>query len=154
MIMESETGTLSDEEEESITIVAFCHDLTKIGCYKPAARNQKSYDPEVVKTVSDREPWKVKSDDLGAYVWQSVPGFSYEDPRLLGMHGDTSLLMTSHFMRLSNDEKMAIRWHMGNFQDSEGRNASAAFENSKLSFLLHASDLFATFLDESRGSGD
>lgn len=142
---------LTPEEEGSAAIVALTHDLCKIGCYQKTSRNQKSYDPEVVAAA---QSWQVKHDQQGDFIWVSTPGYTFSDPRILGTHGDTSLVMVLHFIHdLSLDEKRAIRFHMGQASDSnESRQASAAFEQSKLALLLHLSDMLASFLDESRDS--
>jgi len=155
MIHESETGTLDDDTEEEVALSALCHDLCKIGCFKSVVKNKRVYTPEVVEAVSAREPWKVKTDEQGSYVWQSVPGYAYEGPRVLGIHGDVSCAMVSYYLKPSPrliEIQRAIRFHMSSFQEGEARQASAAFQKSKLALLLHLSDMLASFLDESRDS--
>ena len=152
---ESEDGNLSDEWEENIAISALCHDLCKVGCYKGVVKNKRVYTPEVVEAVSAREPWKVKSDEQGSYVWQSVPGYAYEDPRVLGIHGDVSCLMVSYFLKPSPqliEILRAIRFHMSAFMENEARQASEAFKKSTLALFLHIADLLAGMVDESRDS--
>lgn len=43
---------------------------------------------------------------------------------------------------------MAIRWHMGSWQDGEKQNAGTAFGMYKLAVLTHLADMQATYLDE------
>lgn len=54
-------------------------------------------------------------------------------------------------MKLSRDEVMAIRWHMG-FSDNEfkagGCGVGKAFEQCSLALLTHMADLEATYIDE------
>jgi len=54
-------------------------------------------------------------------------------------------------MRLTREEAMAIRWHMG-FSDTDfkggGYSVGNAFERFPLAILTHIADLQATYLDE------
>ena len=46
---------------------------------------------------------------------------------------------------------MAIRWHMGGFDDAVrggSRDMNNAFGKSKLAVMLHLADMMATYLDE------
>ncbi len=76
--------------QESIALVALLHDVCKIGCYKPSTRNVKGEDGK----------------------WTQVPTFTYEDPLPYG-HGEKSVYVVNGFLRLTREEAMAIRWHMG-----------------------------------------
>ena len=66
-------------------------------------------------------------------------------------HGEKSVYIISQFMKLSREEAMAIRWHMG-FSDNEfkagGSLVTKAFEKYPLALLTHIADLQATYLDE------
>lgn len=116
---------------ESIALVALLHDVCKIGCYKPSTRNVKGEDGK----------------------WTQVPTFTYEDPLPYG-HGEKSVYVINGFVRLTREEAMAIRWHMGGFDESVKGGSFAlahAFEKYPLAVKLHLSDLEATYLHESRG---
>ena len=57
----------------------------------------------------------------------------------------------SSFMKLTREEAMAIRWHMGGFDESVKGGSYAmsdAFSKFPLAVLLHVADLQATYLDE------
>ena len=73
------------------------------------------------------------------------------DDKLPYGHGEKSVYIVSGFMRLSREEAMAIRWHMG-FSDNDfqggGYSVGNAFEMFPLAVLLHIADLQATYLDE------
>ena len=43
---------------------------------------------------------------------------------------------------------MAIRWHMGPWQEGEARDAGNAFEMYPLALLTHFADMLATNIDE------
>ena len=111
-----------------VAVSALLHDLCKTGCYKAGSRNVKGSDGK----------------------WTAVPTFYYEDTLPYG-HGEKSVYIISGFMRLSREEAMAIRWHMG-FADNDfrggGYSVGNAFEKFPLAVLLHIADLQATYLDE------
>ena len=114
--------------QESIALVALLHDVCKIGCYKPSTRNVKGEDGK----------------------WTQVPTFTYEDPLPYG-HGEKSVYVVNGFLRLTREEAMAIRWHMGGFDDAVRGGSFAvsdAYNRYPLAVKLHASDLIATYLME------
>ncbi len=119
-----ETYKLSYTEEQ-IAIVALLHDMCKIDCYKTDFRNVKN--------------------DKGQ--WEKVPTYKFEDPLPYG-HGEKSVYMISGFMRLSREEAMAIRWHMG-FSGTEDNNLTGrALETYPLAFALATADMEASYFLE------
>ena len=115
-----------DYSNESVALVALCHDLCTIGCYKAGSRN-------------------VKNEQTGQ--WEKVPTFFYEDPMPYG-HGEKSVYIISGFMRLTREEAMAIRWHMG-FSGAEDKNlVGRALEQYPLAFALSVADMEATYFLE------
>lgn len=121
-----------DEENdnlESVTICSLLHDLCKAHFYKVSTRN-------------------VKNEITG--VWEQVPYYTVEDTFPYG-HGEKSVFLIERFMRLKTSEAMAIRWHMGGFDDaakSGGFSMSLAFDKFPLAVQLHMADLEATYLME------
>ena len=75
------------------------------------------------------------------------------DDKLPYGHGEKSVYIISGFMRLSREEAMAIRWHMGSWREGEARDAGNAFGRFPLAVLLHIADMEATYLDESAADG-
>ena len=134
---------------ESVAIVGLLHDLCKVGVYHQEPKNVKTYDPEKVK---DAQKWQVKHDGQGDFIWETILGYKFEDPIPYG-HGEKSVYVISGFMRLSREEAMAIRWHMG-FSDNDflggGHSVGGAFEKFPLAVLTHIADLEAAYLDECR----
>ena len=114
--------------QESIAVVALLHDLCKIGCYKAGSRNVKGPDGK----------------------WQAVPTFFYEDPLPYG-HGEKSVYIITGFMRLSREEAMAIRWHMGFSGSEDARLVGQALEQYPLAFALSVADMEATYFLEKSG---
>lgn len=118
-----------DYDMESVAIVALLHDLCKIGCYKAGTRN-------------------VKNETTGQ--WEKVPTFFYEDKLPYG-HGEKSVYIISGFMRLSREEAMAIRWHMGFSGQEDERLVGQALEQYPLAFALSTADMEASYFLEGEG---
>lgn len=111
---------------ESVAIAALLHDLCKIGCYKVGTRN-------------------VKNDATGQ--WEKVPFYQFEDPMPYG-HGEKSVYIISGFMKLTRQEAMAIRWHMGFSGQEDARMVGQALEKYPLAFALSVADMEATYFLE------
>lgn len=130
-------------EAESIAIVGLLHDICKVDVYRPEAKNRKTYDPEKVKAAPK---YQVKHDNQGDFIWESVMGYKFEDDLPYG-HGEKSVYIISGFMKLTREEAMAIRWHMG--PDGDGwRTVGEAYNRFPLAVLAHIADMQATYLDE------
>ena len=116
-----------DFSEESVAIVALLHDLCKINTYKVSSRN-------------------VKDDKTG--VWSKVPYYEYNDTLPYG-HGEKSVYIISGFMRLTRDEAMAIRWHMGFSGTEDQKLVGNALHMYPLALTLMIADCEASsFLEE------
>jgi len=122
---------LSEQEEESIAICGLLHDICKANFYKVEMRNRKN------------EQGK----------WEQYPFYVVDDQLPYG-HGEKSVYIISGFMKLTRDEAMAIRWHMG-FSDNDfkggGFSVGNAFEKHHMAVMTHIADLQATYLDEAEG---
>ena len=121
------------DSEESFAICALLHDLCKAQFYKVSTRN-------------------VKNDVTGQ--WEKVPYYTVEDAFPYG-HGEKSVFLIERFMRLKTSEAMAIRWHMGGFDDSARGGSfatSLAYEKCSLAVKLHLADLESTYLKEKNTS--
>ena len=125
--------------EESIAIVALLHDLCKVNFYTVEMKNKKVY--------SDHG---TKHDSAGWYDWDSVPSYTIKDNLPLG-HGEKSAMIVLRYMDLTDEELLAIRWHMG-FSDTAfkagDRTISLALDMCPLAIALHMADMSATFFDE------
>lgn len=108
--------------DETIAIVALLHDVCKINCYKKYMRNQKN--------------------DMGE--WEQVEAFKFEDPDPYG-HGEKSVFLIGKFMKLTNEEAFAIRYHMGFSGTEDARNVGKAFEKYPLALALSVADMEATY---------
>lgn len=66
-------------------------------------------------------------------------------------HGEKSVILILQFMRLTQEEILAIRWHMGKYDfyaRGGGYDLDNAFRQSKLAVMLHLADMMATHFDE------
>ncbi len=111
---------------ESFAICALLHDVCKAEFYKVSTRN-------------------VKNELTGQ--WEKQPFYAIEDKFPFG-HGEKSVFLIERFMRLHLDEAMAIRWHMGSFDDNSSFTLSQAYEKYPLAVKLHLADLESTYLRE------
>jgi hypothetical protein len=127
-------GARFDEMDPStIAICGLLHDVCKANFYKTEMRNTK--------------------DETGQ--WVKVPYYTIDDQLPYG-HGEKSVYIISSFMKLNREEAMAIRWHMGGFDDAVkggGYAMSGAWGKYPLGVLLHMADLQATFIDEANKEG-
>ncbi|MDL2293968.1 hydrolase [Ruminococcaceae bacterium OttesenSCG-928-D13] len=118
-----------DYTAESLAVCGLLHDLCKANFYKPGFRN-------------------VKNDATGQ--WEKVPSYSVQDAFPYG-HGEKSVYLIERMMRLKNEEAVAIRWHMGGFDDAVRGGSYAisdAWRNYPLGVMLHIADLEASYLIE------
>lgn len=66
-------------------------------------------------------------------------------------HGEKSVILILQFMHLTQEEILAIRWHMGQYDfyaKGGGYDLDNAFRQSKLAVMLHIADMMATHFDE------
>ena len=110
---------------ETTAIISLFHDLSKTDYYTVSTRNVKENG-----------------------VWVQKPYYTVDDKFPYG-HGEKSVFMIERFMRLTNEEAFAIRFHMGEYSDP---NTGKAFEKYPLALLLHQADERATFMMEVRNN--
>ena len=109
---------------ESAAIIALLHDVCKINLYKVDYRNAKNENG----------------------VWEKVPYYAYDEKFSYGNHGGKSVFLISKFIKLTDEEAVAIQCHMGN---EDGKySTSPAYEQFPIAWLLHVADEAATFIDE------
>ena len=138
---------LTPEEEEKIAVAGLLHDVCKTNFYTQEYRNRKTYDADKVRTA-DR--FTVKHDAGGDFIWETVPVYTINDTMPYG-HGEKSVMLVEKYMRLTDEERIAIRWHMGGFDCAVkgGENSiSQAYERYPFAVLLNIADMQAAYLDE------
>lgn len=116
---------------DTIAVVALLHDICKVNFYRKSTRNQK---------IDGK--------------WETVDCFEIDEKFPCG-HGEKSVIILQTMMRLSSEEILAIRAHMGGFDTSvKGGDyfIGKIFERSKLALLLHLADMEATYLKETEAT--
>ena len=110
------------EDSDTVRIVALLHDICKTNFYKTEYRNAKING-----------------------VWEQVPYYTVDDTIPYG-HGEKSVMMVSEYIKLTPEEKYAIRWHMGFTEPKELYGTiSMAYKKYPLALLMHEADLEATY---------
>lgn len=120
---------LSTAAMESIAIVSLFHDLCKVNFYKIGTRN-------------------VKEDGK----WKQVPYYTYDDKFPMG-HGEKSMFIIMQSIKLSSKEALAVRWHMGAYDDSfkgGSKSLNQVYSKELLALLLHIADIKATYIEENK----
>ena len=116
--------------DETGAIVSLLHDLCKTNYYAIDYRNKKN--------------------EYG--VWERVPYYTIDDKCPYG-HGEKSVYIISQFMKLTEEEAIAIRFHMGGFDEAVKGGSyalSGAWQRYPLGVLLHCADLQASYIDENK----
>lgn len=109
--------------DETIKIAALLHDICKTNFYKTDYRNAKNAKGE----------------------WEKVPYYTIEDTIPYG-HGEKSVMMLTEYIKLTNEEKYAIRWHMGFSEPKELYGTlGEAYKKYPIALLLNEADLEATY---------
>lgn len=118
----------------SVTLCTLLHDVCKSGFYKAELRNRKNENGQ----------------------WEKVPVYAVDDQLPMG-HGEKSVWMIERFLRLTTEESIAIRWHMGGFDEAVRGGSyalSSAYERYPMALKLHMADLYASYILETRGTED
>ena len=109
--------------EDTIIIVSLLHDICKVNFYKVDYRNAKNARGE----------------------WEKVPYYTIDDTIPYG-HGEKSVMMITEYMKLTSEEKYAIRWHMGFTEPKEQYGTiGIAYAKYPLALLMFEADLEATY---------
>lgn len=119
---------LAEDVEETVAILGLLHDVCKVDVYH--------------KTDIFKAALEGKLDTMAPY--------EFRDPLPLG-HGEKSLYLIQRHMDLEPEEALAIRWHMGAYDNAvkgDGRALSAAMEATPWVWRLHQADMCAAWVDE------
>lgn len=122
-------GYLSRDVMETVAILGLLHDVCKVGVYHQETKRRKS--PDTGK-------------------WEDSLGYTFRDPFPLG-HGEKSLFLLARHMELTEEEALAIRWHMGAYDDAAkggSRSMTEAMNLSPWVWRLQEADMCAAWIDE------
>ena len=128
------TPELTEAEEETVAILALLHDVCKVGVYH-------------------LEPGRWRNPETGK--WEDRQEYKFRDPFPLG-NGEKSLYLIAKHMDLTEEEALAIRWHMGAYDAAartDLRALSAAMAMTPWGWRLQEADMCATHIDEREAAG-
>lgn len=131
MLIEMKPDLKERLPENSVKIAALLHDVCKSNIYHKVARYRK--------------------DANGR--WETYQGYEVDYSRFPFGHGEKSVVMLLRLgLELTNDELLAIRWHMGAwdlpFQSYEEKSNISSASGVPLVALLQASDGLAAHILE------
>lgn len=106
---------------KSILLVSLFHDLCKCNVYHPIVKYRK--------------------DSNGQ--WESYNSYEFKDSFPVG-HGEKSVIMLQYFVKLTTEEILSIRYHMGPYDEKNLIGLSEAQEKYPLVVYLHLADMLAS----------
>lgn len=133
-VLDGRPDGLPIQTEETVAILALLHDVCKVGVYH-------------------LEPGCWRNPETGK--WEDRQEYKFRDPFPLG-HGEKSLYLITKHMDLTEEEALAIRWHMGAYDAaarSDLRDLSAAMAMTPWVWRLQEADMCATHIDEREAAG-
>lgn len=123
--------------EESIIIISLLHDICKLGFYELSKKSLPDKD----------DKGNLKLDKYGKKIWVEKEVYSINDNMPLG-HGEKSVMVIQKYIKLTNEEIFAIRWHMMSYDDSSKSYAgnlalTKSLELYSIISLIHCADLLS-----------
>ena len=117
--------------EESLILCPLLHDICKADFYIKGWKNVQDFN-------------QATCNEKG---WSRIQSWTIEDKCPLG-HGEKSVILAMNFISLTPHEQMAIRWHMGGYDDAArayagGIALDGASKSYPLVTLLHAADILS-----------
>ena len=116
-------------DENSVKIIGLLHDVCKVNFFTRQVRN--------VKIPGERR-------------WEEEESYAIDDKLPMG-HGEKSVYMILKYIPLSDEEALAIRWHMGGFDDAArsyigGKEQSSAYRQYPVAAALNIADMYVTYI--------
>lgn len=123
------TKTLQGIPEESLVIMGLLHDLCKVNFFTKGVRN--------VKIPGERR-------------WEEQEIYTIDDQLPMG-HGEKSVYLAMKYIPLTDAEALAIRWHMGGYDDAArayvgGKAQSNTFQKYPVAAALNIADMYVTHI--------
>ncbi len=121
---------LAEDVVETVAILGLLHDVCKVGVYH-------------------------KADPFKAVLENKLDPYTFRDPFPLG-HGEKSLFLITRHLALTEEEALAIRWHMGTYDDAVkggSRSMTEAMNLTPWVWRLQEADMCAAWIDE-RGTAE
>lgn len=118
--------------KQTLFYVSFFHDVCKVNLYIPKDIWYKELDQKLHKDV-----------------WKSKPGYGFDDKLPIG-HGQKSIIMILPYIKLTDEQMMAIRWHMAAFEAGvsvgswQKNSYYSAIEKTQLVSMAQSADIMST----------
>ena len=119
---------LAEDVVETVAVLGLLHDVCKVGVYHQA------------------DPFKAAMEGK----LDTMAPYEFRDTFPLG-HGEKSLYLITRHMALTEEEAMAIRWHMGAYDDAVkggSRSMTGAMNMTPWVWRLQEADMCAAWIDE------
>ena len=119
---------LAEDVVETVAILGLLHDVCKAGVYHQT------------------DPFKAAAEGKLA----TMALYEFRDPFPLG-HGEKSLFLITRHLALTEEEALAIRWHMGAYDDAVkggSRSMTEAMNLTPWVWRLQEADMCAAWIDE------
>ena len=114
--------------DESLIVIGLLHDICKTYFYTIEMRNKK---------IDGK--------------WEQVPFYTVDDKIPYG-HGEKSVMMIEEYIKLTPQERYAIRWHMGPYSGTQDWSTYAeAMKKYPLCLATFEADMEATYISEREG---
>ena len=118
-----------DLDDGSIVIIGLLHDLCKVNFFAKQLRN--------VKIPGEKR-------------WEEEESYVVDDKLPMG-HGEKSVFLVMRFVALTDEEALAIRWHMGGYDDAarsfiSGKAQSNAYRSYPVAAALNIADMYVTYI--------
>ena len=110
--------------EESIMIASLFHDLCKVNCYRTEMRNRKNASGE----------------------WEKYAAYIRNEEFHFGGHGSKSVYILQKYIRLTDEEAVAINCHMSCWDGNT--TVGESYAQFPFAWLLHVADESATYIAE------
>jgi hypothetical protein len=85
-----------------------------------------------------------KVDDYIFKYEDSGKFFEYNNDKILNGHGDKSLIILSRFLKLTEEEILCIRYHMGAYQTDDWNSYDKAIRKYETVLWTHTADMYAS----------
>lgn len=119
---------LAEDVVETVAILGLLHDVCKAGVYHQT------------------DPFKAAAEGK----LDTMAPYEFRDPFPLG-HGEKSLFLITRHLALTEEEALAIRWHMGAYDDAVkggSRSMTEAMNLTPWVWRLQEADMCAAWIDE------
>ena len=119
--------------DHSMNVAKILRYLTNAGICNEWTRE---HSPEIIGILHDYTK-------VGAYTWDKV-GYVWRNRVDFGGHGSDSVIKLQQIMKITDQEAMCIRYHMGAYEKDDWDNYGGAIQLDPNVLWTHAADMYAS----------